>query len=151
VISMHITKPHCTCLLLPDRKHAGAKVGAERNGKSFISGAPQALEHTDLPIPTSTACPAVPTSVAADRSRIPHTLVQYWLRMRRHSWRHRATREAALGLTLAELGEKTMNVKSMIVLAAVVAAVALGACRWEEYRPLKLGAGADMPVAEKTR
>ena len=44
-----------------------------------------------------------------------------------------------------------MNVKSMIVLAAVVAAVALGACRWEEYRPLKLGAGADMPVAEKAR
>ena len=51
----------------------------------------------------------------------------------------------------AELGEKTMNVKSMIVLAAVVAAVALGACRREEYRPLKLGAGADMPVAEKAR
>jgi hypothetical protein len=42
-----------------------------------------------------------------------------------------------------------MNVKSMIVLAAVVAAVALGACRREEYRPLKLGAGAAMPVAEK--
>ena len=42
-----------------------------------------------------------------------------------------------------------MNVKSMIVLAAVVAAVALGACRREEYRRLKLGAGADMPVAEK--
>ena len=40
-----------------------------------------------------------------------------------------------------------MNVKSMIVLAAVVAAVALGACRREEYRPLKLGAGA-MPVAD---
>ena len=58
---------------------------------------------------------------------------------------------AALGLPLAELGEKTMNVKSMIVLAAVVAAVALGACRREESRPLKLGAGADMPVAEKTR
>ena len=84
--------------------------------------------------------------------------------MRLHSWRHRAAREAteirateaappaALGLPLAELGEKTMNVKSMIVLAAVVAAaLALGACRWEEYRPLKLGAGADMPVAEKTR
>ena len=52
---------------------------------------------------------------------------------------------------IAELGEKTMNVKSMIVLAAVVAAVALGACRREEYRPLKLGAGADMPVAEKAR
>src|SRR5262249_38031136 len=87
----------------------------------------------------------------------------HWLRMRLHSWRHRAAREvtevrateaappAALGLPLAELGEKTMKVKSMIVLAAVVAAVALGACRWEEYRPLKLGAGADMPVAEKTR
>ena len=58
---------------------------------------------------------------------------------------------AALGLPLAELGEKTMNVKSMIVLAAVVAAVALGACRREESWPLKLGAGADMPVAEKAR
>jgi hypothetical protein len=44
-----------------------------------------------------------------------------------------------------------MNVKSMIVLAAVVAAVALGACRSEEFRSLKLGAGADMPVAEKAR
>jgi hypothetical protein len=132
-------------------------------GNSFINGAPQALEHTDLPIPTSTASRAVPTSVAADRSRTPHTLVEYWLRMRLHSWRHRAAREvteirateaappAALGLPLAELGEKTMNVKSMIVLAMVVAAVALGACRWEENGPLKLGAGADMPVAEKSR
>ena len=36
-----------------------------------------------------------------------------------------------------------MNVKSMIVLAAVVAAVALGACRREEYRPLKLGADVE--------
>ena len=44
-----------------------------------------------------------------------------------------------------------MNVKSMIVLAIVVAAVALGACRWEENGPLKLGAGADIPVAEKSR
>ena len=44
-----------------------------------------------------------------------------------------------------------MDVKSMIVLAAVVAAVALGACRREEIPPLKLGAGADMPVAGKTR
>ena len=47
------------------------------------------------------------------------------------------------------IGEKTMNVKSMIVLAAVIAAVALGACRREEVRPLKLGAGADMPVASQ--
>jgi hypothetical protein len=44
---------------------------------------------------------------------------------------------------------KKMNVKSIIVLAAVVAAVALGACRREEYRPMKLGAGVDLPVAEK--
>ena len=45
-----------------------------------------------------------------------------------------------------------MNVKSMIVFAAVVAAaLALGACRSEDYGPLKLGAGADMPVAEKTQ
>jgi hypothetical protein len=42
-----------------------------------------------------------------------------------------------------------MNVKSMVVLAAVIAAVALGACRREEHLPLKLGAGADLPVAEK--
>ena len=47
------------------------------------------------------------------------------------------------------IGEKTMNVKSMIVLAAVIAAVALGACRREEYRPLKLGAGTDLPVASQ--
>src|SRR5262249_55254215 len=132
-------------------------------GNSFISGAPQALEHTDLPVPTSTASRAVPTSVAADRSRTAQSLFQYWLRMRLHSWGHRAAREvteirateaappAALGLPLAKLGEKTMNVKSMIVLAAVVAAVALGACRWEEDRPLKLGAGAGMPGAGETR
>ncbi|HZT46438.1 MAG TPA: hypothetical protein VFA64_00595 [Hyphomicrobiaceae bacterium] len=42
-----------------------------------------------------------------------------------------------------------MKVKSIVVLAAVVAAVALGACRREEYRPMKLGAGTDLPVAEK--
>lgn len=39
--------------------------------------------------------------------------------------------------------------KSAIVLAAVVAAVALGACRREEPVPLKLG--ANMPVSEQTR
>jgi hypothetical protein len=44
-----------------------------------------------------------------------------------------------------------MNVKSMIVFATVLAAVALGACLREEYPPLKLGASADIPVAEKTR
>ena len=43
-----------------------------------------------------------------------------------------------------------MNMKSIIVIAAVVTAVALGACRREEYTPMKLGAG-DMPVAEKAR
>jgi hypothetical protein len=43
-----------------------------------------------------------------------------------------------------------MNVKSMIVVAAVIAAVALGACRREvRHEPLKLGAGADMPVAQQ--
>ena len=43
-----------------------------------------------------------------------------------------------------------MNVKSVIVVAAVIAAVALGACRREaRYEPLKLGAGADMPVAQQ--
>ena len=43
------------------------------------------------------------------------------------------------------VGEKTMN--KVILISAVVAAVALAACRREEVRPLKLGAGADMPVA----
>lgn len=43
-----------------------------------------------------------------------------------------------------------MNVKSVIVISAVVAAVALAACRREvRHEPLKLGAGADLPVAEK--
>ena len=43
-------------------------------------------------------------------------------------------------------GEDTMQgVKGLIVLSAVVAAVALGACRREEPAPLKLG--ADMPAA----
>ncbi len=40
-----------------------------------------------------------------------------------------------------------MNVKSVIVITAVVAAVAFAACRREERVPLKLGAGADLPVA----
>ena len=42
-----------------------------------------------------------------------------------------------------------MNVKSMIVVSAVVAALRLAACRREEYVPMKLGAGADLPVADK--
>jgi hypothetical protein len=37
------------------------------------------------------------------------------------------------------------GVKGLIVLSAVVAAVALGACRREEPAPLKLG--ADVPAA----
>jgi hypothetical protein len=39
--------------------------------------------------------------------------------------------------------------KSAIVLAVVVTAVALGACRREEPAPLKLG--ADMPTLEQVR
>jgi hypothetical protein len=39
--------------------------------------------------------------------------------------------------------------KSAIVLAVVVAAVALGACRREEPVPLKLG--ADVPAAAQVR
>jgi hypothetical protein len=35
----------------------------------------------------------------------------------------------------------------VILISAMIAAVALGACRREEREPLKLGAGADMPVA----
>ena len=42
-----------------------------------------------------------------------------------------------------------MNIRSVIVISAVVAAVALAACRREEARPLKLGAGADLPVAQQ--
>jgi hypothetical protein len=38
-----------------------------------------------------------------------------------------------------------MNLKSVIIISALVAAVALGACRREEREPLKLG--ADLPVA----
>jgi hypothetical protein len=45
-------------------------------------------------------------------------------------------------------GDKTMHgLKGLIVLSAVVAAVALGACRREEPAPLKLG--ADLPVASQ--
>ncbi len=40
-----------------------------------------------------------------------------------------------------------MTVKNVIVISALIAAVALGACRREEREPLKLGAGVDMPVA----
>jgi hypothetical protein len=39
------------------------------------------------------------------------------------------------------------GLKGLIVLSAVVAAVALGACRREEPAPLKLG--ADLPVASQ--
>ena len=44
-----------------------------------------------------------------------------------------------------------MNVKSVVVISALVAAIALSACRREEYVPvpMKLGAGADLPVAQK--
>lgn len=38
------------------------------------------------------------------------------------------------------------GMKGLIVLSAVVAAVALGACRREEPAPLKLG--ADVPASE---
>ncbi|NSL72884.1 hypothetical protein C6Y62_13805 [Hyphomicrobium sulfonivorans] len=41
--------------------------------------------------------------------------------------------------------EITMQVKGLIVLSAVVAAIALSACRREEPVPLKLG--AELPVA----
>ena len=40
-----------------------------------------------------------------------------------------------------------MTVKNVILISAIIAAVALAACRREEREPLKLGAGADMPVA----
>jgi hypothetical protein len=42
-----------------------------------------------------------------------------------------------------------MNIKSVIVISAVIAAVALTACRREERVPMKLG--ADMPVAQQVR
>jgi hypothetical protein len=40
-----------------------------------------------------------------------------------------------------------MTVKNVILISAIIAAVALAACRREEREPLKLGAGVDMPVA----
>jgi hypothetical protein len=42
-----------------------------------------------------------------------------------------------------------MNVASVVVVSALVATIALSACRREEYVPMKLGAGADLPVAHK--
>jgi hypothetical protein len=48
-----------------------------------------------------------------------------------------------------EENETMQGVKGLIVLSAVVAAVALGACRREEPAPLKLG--ADLPTAEHVR
>jgi hypothetical protein len=49
-------------------------------------------------------------------------------------------------------GEKIMRgIKSIVVIATLIAtAAALGACRREEPA-LKLGAGADLPVSESTR
>ena len=40
-----------------------------------------------------------------------------------------------------------MNIKNVLVISALVAAVALAACRREEAVPMKLG--ADIPVAGK--
>jgi hypothetical protein len=42
-----------------------------------------------------------------------------------------------------------MNVKSVIVITAVVAAIALTACRREERVPMKLG--ADVPASSQVR
>jgi hypothetical protein len=42
-----------------------------------------------------------------------------------------------------------MNVKNAIIISALIAAVALGACRREEAAPMKLG--ADVPVAGQVR
>jgi hypothetical protein len=42
-----------------------------------------------------------------------------------------------------------MNIKSIIVITAVVAAVALTACRREERAPMKLG--AELPAASQVR
>jgi hypothetical protein len=45
-------------------------------------------------------------------------------------------------------GEKTMKVKNVIVISALVAAVALGACRREVvHEPMKLGADVQAEVA----
>jgi hypothetical protein len=47
-------------------------------------------------------------------------------------------------------GEKTMKVKNVIVISALVAAVALGACRREVvHEPMKLG--ADVAVENVAR
>ena len=47
-------------------------------------------------------------------------------------------------------GEKTMKVKNVIVISALVAAVALAACRREVvHEPMKLG--ADVPVENVAR
>jgi hypothetical protein len=40
-----------------------------------------------------------------------------------------------------------MNVRSVIVISALVAAVALAACRREEHVPMKLG--AELPTAQQ--
>jgi len=43
-----------------------------------------------------------------------------------------------------------MKVTNVIVISAVIAAVAFAACRREvRHEPLKLGAGADLPVAQQ--
>lgn len=48
-------------------------------------------------------------------------------------------------------GEKTMKLKNVIVISALVAAVALGACRREvAHEPMKLGAG-DVAVEQVAR
>ena len=74
MISMHITKPHCTCLLLSEREHAvrwrKSRPGVKWEIRSLVERL-KAFEHTDLPIPTSTASRAV----AADRSR---TLIHWF-------------------------------------------------------------------------
>jgi hypothetical protein len=47
-------------------------------------------------------------------------------------------------------GEKTMKVKNVIVISALVAAVALGACRREVmHEPMKLGADTAVETAAR--
>src|SRR5262249_26360921 len=136
---MHITKPHCTCLLLSDREHAVRWRKSRRGEKWEIRSLVERLRHSNTRIFPS------PPRPPAERfpPRLPLTArgpLIHWFRIGfacacitggavTEIRATEAAPPAALGLPLAELGEKAMNVKSMIVLAAVVAAIALGACR----------------------
>ena len=88
---MHISEPHCACPLLLNKEHCCVvekKNARGQMGDAFINGAPQRprthgffQSHRDREPNASHLHARGPLAQA-------HTLVQRWVRMRLHRWRH---------------------------------------------------------------